>query len=583
MLLINSLYIINNSIYNVNYILSICLRTILAIWCFPYLMYWNERRLRCSIFIKWNLRKDDRKIIKLFDKLPVGILLYINDKLTFANGASEELILGNDQGSILNIITAIEQHEGLKNIIFNNLPFSQENIIDSKSRLNESQCNTIKYLQPVSKTTITLEIHALDLGKKEERKKIFVLQDKSTYNELQNQIATNDHQKKFFSEIVHELRNPLHGILGIFENFIQEATKPCFISQCKIGINTIKLMMGLINDVLDLSQMESNSIRLVPENINVDEVVHNTMDLMAYKYKSKGITLEYKSLNVKPNFKCDKNRYIQILLNLLNNSFKFTEAGGVCVTTEYAYATNQLYTTVTDTGVGIKEEDEEKLFSYFGKLKDTSMINPQGVGLGLHISKKLTEAMGGTITLKSKYNAGTSITFSIENRLLCEEIKNEVSPALRLTKFANSVNVTIPPCDDNSDCSCQVLIVDDEFICANALLMNLRYLNYTAEISITGTQAIKLVKKRIKNSKNIYKVIFIDIHMPIKNGLETTVEILELCKELEKPYIIGVSGDEDESIMNKCKSIGFNQVITKPISRDHIKVVMNDIRIKGII
>ena len=113
--------------------------------------------------------------------------------------------------------------------------------------------------------------------------------------------------------------------------------------------------------------------------------------------------------------KCDRNRYKQILLNLLGNAIKFTESGSVTIHVEYDQITHLLWTCVLDTGVGIKEEDKGKLFAFFGKLDGQQALNPQGAGLGLYICKKLTEAMKGSIKLESEHLKGTTISFSIQD------------------------------------------------------------------------------------------------------------------------------------------------------------------------
>jgi hypothetical protein len=241
-----------------------------------------------------------------------------------------------------------------------------------------------------------------------------------------------------------------------------------------------------------MSQMETENFRLSIEEMNIPEVVCECLELMQYKYKVKGIPLTYKQISRMPRFKCDKNRYKQVLLNLLGNAIKFTEKGGVTITTNYDSAANKLLTTVKDTGVGIRDEDKGKLFTFFGKLDDPCMLNQQGAGLGLFICRKLTEAMGGYIKLESEYMKGSTITFAVKNRQdPSEEMYEKDSDLSSSSYIEENINTNETP-DVSLTPLCQspyafyakflsrpspiplmygkkVLIIDDEFICAKVI------------------------------------------------------------------------------------------------------------------
>ena len=315
-----------------------------------------------------------------------------------------------------------------------------------------------------------------------------ILHDQSIQADLEKERIAKKYMKSFFAMITHELRNPLHGILGIFEGLLDQlpVAEKSMISQCEMGVGTIKLMMRLVNDLLDISQIETEKFRLVNEDFKVKDAAQDCIELMRYRYKIKGISLIYKEIGWIPTIVCDKNRYKQILLNLLGNSLKFTEKGNVTIECSYNFNEKMLLTSVQDTGVGMVKSDSSKLFTFFGKLEDTAAINPQGSGLGLYISRKLTEAMGGIITLDSVKDEGTKVTFSISNgcsstsRDLDESIPSERIDMKIIKRGPNSLITQSSFAMKTHDNT--ILIVDDEVICVNTLQYYLKNCGLTTDI-----------------------------------------------------------------------------------------------------
>eukprot|EP01022_Parablepharisma_sp_SALTPOND_P020524 TRINITY_DN3759_c0_g1_i1.p1 TRINITY_DN3759_c0_g1~~TRINITY_DN3759_c0_g1_i1.p1 ORF type:complete len:412 (+),score=56.79 TRINITY_DN3759_c0_g1_i1:1098-2333(+) len=363
---------------------------------------------------------------------------------------------------------------GLSQMIENSALFP---VINASKPVGQVQYRSREISKPLGVSTITLKLQKVPY-------KVCILQDQSLYAELEKEKVAKEYMKKFFAMITHELRNPLQGVLGIFETLLEISNVDP--GQCKMGISTVKLMMRLVNDLLDLSQMETEKFKLASEEVNIVELVQECMELMQFKYQTKGVDLVHINESSIPRFKCDKNRYKQILLNLLGNAIKFTDKGQVIIKTNYDSELRKMFTTVKDTGVGIKDEDKEKLFSFFGKLEDQAMVNPQGAGLGLYICKKLTEAMGGRIALKSEYMQGTTITFSVENKAEAEtpQISFASIPDLDEEDFSSDMEEsphppfkkpysftlkTVPNTATAIRDHVQALVVDDEFICAGVL------------------------------------------------------------------------------------------------------------------
>ena len=535
------------------------------------IFYLREKIYKYNSFLQWYIRNQYKNWRKVIDNLPVGILIYKNQNIEFANFSASKFLLGHDNESLENIHREIEKNTELRKLIMMNSIEYTDTLIDNKIR-DDLSSSLIQHILP-NNIKMSFGVNIINSAAETDDIKITILQNNTIYEDFLKTKSDKESIKKYFSMTIHELRNFLHGILGIFEEFNQIFTKIEHREKSDIGINTIKLMMLLINDSLDISQIESNTFRLANVDTNIDDLVLNCMKLMQYNFQAKGIKLKYSTLTNIPKFKCDKNRYMQILLNLLGNAIKFTETGEVNIIVNYDYDERMLITTVKDTGVGIKDEDISKLFNYFSKLEDSCNLNPQGVGIGLHICKILCHAMDGNITLKSIYNVGSEFIYTI---------KNQASIDIAWTNHSFSRDIVhSKPVDTNLQFldSYEILVVDDEVICINALITQLKYLGLLCDTALSASKGIGLIQQRIKEKKKGYKVIFVDIHMPIKSGLEMANEIREVFKSHEvKPYIIGVTGDSDEETIINCKKSGINKVMNKPLSRIDAQNLITELR-----
>ncbi len=517
--------------------------------------------------------------------------MYKQAILGFANLSVKKLLVGDLNDTLDSIQKTIEDNPDLAQSI-------------SDQKIAEVLCRTETGSEKL------LGVNTITLGLQEESYKVCIIQDQSLYRELEKEKIAKGYLKKFFAMITHELRNPLQGLLGIFESLLEILKEPSNKDQCHMGISTTKLMMRLTNDLLDLSQMETEKFRLTNETTrDIAELMEECIGLMRYKYQAKGVSLRWIKVGDMPaEFKFDKNRYKQILLNLLGNAIKFTEAGEVVIRTQYSFENKQLITSVQDTGIGIKDEDKGKLFTFFGKLDDYTLQNPQGAGLGLYICKKLAVAMGGFVDLESEYLKGTTITFGVRNQaeenednvalevplktegpLLTNELERPpeliVNPEQKSTFASPEPNPILEPV---------ALVVDDEFICTHVVQQYLKQAGITADTASSGVQAETLVMQQLAQGK-CYRLIFIDLNMPIEDGFQTVEKVHELLQDRSpsmKPFIVGMSGDSGPDVEQKCKDAGmdllrifylflcfiyknrFNQIrkmiVTKPVERSTV-------------
>ena len=250
--------------------------------------------------------------------------------------------------------------------------------------------------------------------------KVLLLNDHTAFYNLAK--LEGKYQKIYIASIVHDVRTPIQGVMGVLEMLRNTNSSEEDKKLIKVGIETCKLLIFLTHDITDLAQIEGNVIQIKKDEFEVDSVIDECVQLLSFGYNNKGIKLIKNVFGVHIRIVSDKHRYMQILLNLLGNALKFTVSGSVTVTVSLDSDSDLLATKVTDTGVGIRSEDLNKLFTLFGKIDSSSSLNPQGVGLGLTICKKLSRAMDGDISVESTYGSGSTFTFTIKaNNKKCIE------------------------------------------------------------------------------------------------------------------------------------------------------------------
>eukprot|EP01022_Parablepharisma_sp_SALTPOND_P002698 TRINITY_DN110_c0_g2_i1.p2 TRINITY_DN110_c0_g2~~TRINITY_DN110_c0_g2_i1.p2 ORF type:complete len:322 (-),score=41.76 TRINITY_DN110_c0_g2_i1:1710-2675(-) len=252
-----------------------------------------------------------------------------------------------------------------------------------------------------------------------------ILQDQSSFEKLKK--LEEKYQRLYLASVVHDIRTPLNGILGMLDIINEIAgNSPEVKKYINVARGSANLLLFLTYDITDLSQIEANMIAIAEERFSPETVVEECAQLLKFNFDRKGISLKIEvAADVPKTIFSDKNRFKQILLNLLGNALKFTFKGEVKVSLKHAE--NQLITEVKDTGVGIKEEDMPKLFRLFGRVQENSQINPTGVGLGLTICKKLSERLGGGIKAESVFGQGSTFTFSISSGINAEGENSDVA------------------------------------------------------------------------------------------------------------------------------------------------------------
>ena len=370
--------------------------------------------------------------------------------------------------------------------------------------------------------------------------------------ELKHQEAIRATMAKsnFLSNMSHELRTPLNAIIGLDEMILREVQDEGIYEYARDIRTSGNMMLSLVNDILDLSKIESNKMTLVPVDFDMKDVVKDIVNMIEPKMKSKG--LEFR-MNIEPSLMAcyhgDDVRLKQILVNLLNNAAKYTQEGSVVfsVSGVRGNVDSKLHFSVKDTGMGIKEEDLSKLNKQFVRIDEEKNRNIEGTGLGITIVNGFLGLMNSELHVASKYGEGSDFYFDITLPSVADIEKTDEADA------SKSKDVFIAE-------DMEILVVDDTKINLKVISSLLKRNKVKVDTAESGELAIEkaVVKK--------YDVIFLDRMMPVMDGVETLKKMREIdgFVNADTP-IIALTADAVEGAHQTYIDLGFDDYLAKPI------------------
>ncbi|MBK3332422.1 response regulator [Persephonella atlantica] len=398
-------------------------------------------------------------------------------------------------------------------------------------RSNINQSDEIGLLSKnFNKMVDTIEDHIKNLDKKvkEQTKEIRIAKEKAE--------ESARFKSQFLANMSHEIRTPMNGIIGLL--YLLEQTE---LSQKqrhlirKIDSNA-KNLLGIINDILDLSKIEAGKLSIEKVEFDLFETIESLISVIEPKAHEKNLELIVNyDVRLCRHFYGDSLRISQVLMNLLGNAVKFTEKGEIELSVSKVRK-NRIKFEVRDTGIGLTDEQQKKLFQPFVQADNSTTRKYGGTGLGLSISKRLVEMMNGKIWVESEKGKGSKFIFEIE----LQEIEKDRS----YHKFDGK----------------RALIIDDNEIWHEILESNLRFFNIQVEHAYSGEEALELL---IKNKKK-YDIILVDWNMPSMDGIETSKKIKEIKKE-KSPIIIMVSSFRRIETEEKAQKAGITAFLQKPV------------------
>jgi PAS domain S-box-containing protein len=370
------------------------------------------------------------------------------------------------------------------------------------------------------------------------------------------QIAQDSNRTKsdFLANMSHEIRTPMNAILGMTYLARRANPSPKQLEYLtKIG-TAAESLLGIMNDILDFSKIEAGKLELEVISFSLQDVLHNLLDVVGQKAQDKGVALAtWVSPDAPTHVVGDPLRLGQILINLVNNAIKFTEAGEIAIRVEAEEITSndlRLNISVADTGIGMSAEQVANLFQSFHQ-GDTSFTRKYGgTGLGLAICKQLSELMKGQITVESELGRGSTFHFT--------------------ARFGIATDVALPPAAKGNGAEHKyVLIVDDSQNTRHSLIAMLDGSGYEAKAVSSGEEALSALARASQSGKPI-DLVLMDWRLPGINGIEASRRIKANPTFSQIPEILMVSAFEREEVLAGHSDVIFDGFLSKPVNKKNL-------------
>ena len=372
---------------------------------------------------------------------------------------------------------------------------------------------------------------------------------------------------QFLSSMSHDIRTPLNAVLGMTELARQRVTDTAYVQECleKIGISGNHLLT-LINDILEISKVESGKTTITPAPFAVQELVDNLESITRSQADARGLALEVKVHALEsPWLLGDKLRLSQVYLNLLNNAVKYTEPGGKIWLEVAEHPTDtgvELVCRIQDNGIGMSQEFQRTMYDSFSRATDSRIDKTQGTGLGLAIVKRMVELMNGTIQCQSELGRGTSF-------LVCIPLQAAQAPAVEPTHQQNGMRQS----DLNG---MRLLIAEDNDLNWEIIQTMLESHGIQCTRAENGRECVQMLEEAAPDT---WEMVLMDIQMPVLNGRDASRELRASARQdLREIPIAAMTADAFAEDVQACMDAGMDTHLSKPVDLEKVLTALRTLR-----
>ena len=380
---------------------------------------------------------------------------------------------------------------------------------------------------------------------------------------------------QFLAQMSHEIRTPINAVLGMDEMILRESGEEEIRGYAQDIQSAGNSLLSIINDILDLSKIESGKLKIVPIQYDLGDVLHDLINMIEFRAREKNLTLK---VEIDPGLPSrlygDDVRVKQVITNILTNSVKYTHTGNVWfrVRGKQEGSAEELYVEVEDTGIGIRKEDIDKLFSAFDRIDEVKNRNIEGTGLGMNITQKLLALMGSSLQVESVYGKGSKFFFNLKQEIIDETPLGDFNERIR--KAAESYKYEEAFYAPNAS----ILVVDDNVLNLKVFSSLLKKTGVKITGAASGLECLEHAKAKA------FDIIFLDHMMPEMDGIET----LHILKEdTEGPNkdtpVFALTANAVTGAREMYLKEGFDGFLTKPIVADKLEAVIKETLSPGLL
>lgn len=367
----------------------------------------------------------------------------------------------------------------------------------------------------------------------------------------------------FLAQMSHEIRTPINTMLGMNELILRETRNEVIRSYALSIKNAGNTLLRLINDILDLSKLNDQKLEIVPAEYNVSSLINDVCNIISERVRKKGLEFTTEIDSQLPNrLFGDDNRIRQVIVNLLTNAVKYTEAGTVKLTVKQLERDAdrvKLLISVEDTGIGIRPEDIKKLFAPFERAEEIHNRNIEGSGLGIPISNSILHQMNSQLQVESSYRNGSRFWFELSQIIIDDKPIGDYEKRHResMENLVSQCRVYAP--------TAKVLVVDDNEMNLKVAVGLMVRNGIDADAVKSGRECLEAVKKEY------YDIIFIDLMMPDMDGKETLNALKKSHLLPEDTVVVMITANITDGARESYMACGFADYISKPIEVDKLE------------